>query len=93
MYELAIMLPGALGNYNRRHTPLPRGLEWGKPRGYQIVPTDELCEWLTSFTRSHATIELLHRNSSVWEPHREVIGVSFGFREASDALLFKLTWL
>lgn len=72
---------------------MPRGLEWGKPKTFAVLPTDELCNWLISYTQSHETIEMITKAGGMWGPNRDIIGVRFGFGRASDALLFKLTWL
>jgi hypothetical protein len=90
MYEVALLT--APGDHSwRRDVILPRGLEHSRISKYRILPTDELCDWLRSYTKSHATIEMISSSPTQWG-NDVIIGVRFGFTESSDAVLFKLTW-
>lgn len=94
MFEVPILIQPEPPSYlviPRWQITLPRGLEWGTMKSYKLVPTDDLCEWLTTYTVSHRTIEQIVKDT-IWGKGADSIGLRFGFREVRDALLFKLTW-
>lgn len=72
---------------------LPRGLTFGPYRGFKMEPADELCSWLEAYTPSLLAIEMVNRQPDAWRRSTDVIGLKFVFGQASDAILFKLTWL
>jgi hypothetical protein len=56
-------------------------------------PRDHLIEWLDKFTPSWAYYhDFVSPQSTGYFHLLEPTGVLFGFRESSDAVLFKLTW-
>lgn len=57
---------------------------------YDMAPTDALCDWLTQCTPSLAYIETCR--ASVTNIHIKE-GMIFGFNDAKDAVLMKLSFL
>lgn len=68
------------------------GLERGRLKGFRMLPTDELCEWLTNFAPSLQAIMEINKKPNVWGADRDVIGLKFIFANRGDAVLFKLSW-
>lgn len=58
---------------------------------HAIYPTGMLLEWLQSYTKSWAYFHEVSPGG-VYGYHRVPNGVLFAFEEASDAVLFKMTW-
>lgn len=56
-----------------------------------IVPTDEFCEWLTTYCPSWATVEEYFGRAGIFAAHKNK-GVALGFTDARDAVLTKLKW-
>lgn len=80
---------GSLGNVDVRVCRTPKGTG---PFHSLLEPSDEICQWLADNTTSLVYIhEAQDAYRSSWEKPKPK-SLVFGFSDAKDAVLFKLTW-
>lgn len=96
MFEVTLEIPDTAAFWRKNGTTglldafqgrLPSTGHWF----HEIAPSDELGDWLLSYTSSWAYCHGAVRKDSRGY-HVPPSSMVFGFREASDAVLFKLTW-
>lgn len=97
MYEVVLLIPPGDGFWRRDGGSNLLESQQGRTsngRWFMAAhPRDHLIEWLQEFTPSWVYYHVVDALTGPGYFHRFApMGVLFGFREASEAVLFKLTW-